>query len=229
MKILALETVDVSASAAVLEDENVLQAVHLNPSQRSAQFLAPAVRDLLCACGWKPADVNLVAVLQGPGSFTGLRVGIAFAKVFAYAAGTDLIAFNTLDLIAAQVPENVERVSAALDAQRGQVAARNYVRNTFGILMPEAPAQILDFEDWAENLPENTWLTGPVLEKNAKFLPENVHVVPKENWFPSVEFMGKEAFRLYQEGRRDDIWNLLPVYSRPAAAEERKNEEKNRK
>lgn len=223
MKILAIETVDVSASAAILEDETVLEAVHLDPKQRSAQFLAPAVRQLLTSQGWKPTDIELIAVVQGPGSFTGLRVGIAFAKVFAYAVGADVIAFNTLDLLAVQVPENVEHLSAALDAQREQVVTKNYVRNSeSGVLEPESPMKILDQEDWLENLPENIWITGPILAKIAKKLPENVHLVPSECWTPSVETMGKAAFRLYQEGRRDDIWNLLPIYSRPAAAEERR-------
>ncbi|MGN1273415.1 MAG: tRNA (adenosine(37)-N6)-threonylcarbamoyltransferase complex dimerization subunit type 1 TsaB, partial [Thermoguttaceae bacterium] len=96
MKILAFETIEMSASAALLDDENVLASTTLPPQQRSAQYLAPAVRDLLAQTGWKPTDVQLIVVSQGPGSFTGLRVGITFAKIFAWAVGADVIALNTL-------------------------------------------------------------------------------------------------------------------------------------
>ena len=59
----------------------------LDPTRRSAQTLAPAIATLLDAVEWRPADVELVAVATGPGSFTGLRIGVTTAKAFAYAAG----------------------------------------------------------------------------------------------------------------------------------------------
>jgi len=222
MKILAIETIEVSASAALLDDENVLASTHLLPTERSAQYLAPTVRDLLNQVGWKPADVELVVVAQGPGSFTGLRVGIAFAKVFAWAAEAELIALNTLDLLAEAIPHKFQRVSIGLDAQRGEVVARTYERTEAGLMTPVEEMKMLDLEDWVENVPAGTFLSGPVLAQKARLLPENVPTVPEEFWVPSVEQMGKTAFRLYQAGRRDDLWNLLPIYSRPAAAEERR-------
>lgn len=222
MKILAFETIDVSASAALLDDEKVLVSAHLSPRDRSAQYLAPAVRDLLAQVGWKPADVKLLAVAQGPGSFTGLRVGITFAKVFAWTVGADVIALNTLDLLAGAVPPEFARVSVGLDAQRGEVIARTYERGANGLMAPVDEMQMLDLEDWVGNVPAGTFLSGPVLAQKARFLPEDLPTVPAGFWTPSVEQMGKMAFRLYQAGRRDDIWSLLPIYSRPAAAEERR-------
>lgn len=222
MKILAFETIDVSASAALLDDEKVLASAHLTPRERSAQYLAPAIRDLLAQAGWKPADVELIAVVQGPGSFTGLRVGITFAKIFAWTVGANLIALNTLDLLAEAVPAEFSRVSIGLDAQRGEVIARTYQRGGDGLMAPVDETRMLDLEDWVANVPSGTFLSGPVLAQKARFLPENLPAVPDNFWLPSVEQLGKMAFRLYQTGRRDDIWSLLPIYSRPAAAEERR-------
>ena len=222
MKILAFETIDVSASAALLDDENVLVSTHLSPRERSAQYLAPAVRDLLAQAGWKPSDVELLAVVQGPGSFTGLRVGITFAKVFAWTVGADVIAVNTLDLLAEAVPAEYARVSIGLDAQRGEVITRTFERGADGLMAPVEEMQMLDLEDWVGNVPAGTFLSGPVLAQKARFLPENLPAVPNDFWLPNVERLGKMAFRLYQAGRRDDIWSLLPIYSRPAAAEERR-------
>ncbi|MBQ6109527.1 MAG: tRNA (adenosine(37)-N6)-threonylcarbamoyltransferase complex dimerization subunit type 1 TsaB, partial [Thermoguttaceae bacterium] len=159
---------------------------------------------------------------QGPGSFTGLRVGITFAKVFAWTVGADVIALNTLDLLAEAVPAEFTRVSIGLDAQRGEVIARTYERGADGLMAPVDEMQMLDLEDWVGTVPAGTFLSGPVLAQKARFLPENLPTIPAEFWLPSVAQMGKMGFRLYQAGRRDDIWSLLPIYSRPAAAEEKR-------
>jgi len=88
VRILALETSDTAGSAALLDGERLLAEKLLAQGQRSARALAPAVRELLTDAGWQPKDVELVAVTVGPGSFTGLRVGVTTAKAFAYAAGS---------------------------------------------------------------------------------------------------------------------------------------------
>ncbi|MEX0712672.1 MAG: tRNA (adenosine(37)-N6)-threonylcarbamoyltransferase complex dimerization subunit type 1 TsaB, partial [Pirellulales bacterium] len=92
MRILALETSGKSGSVAVLRGDVLLAEEPLEPSQRSAQSLAPAMRQLLEAVAWTPRDVQLVAVTLGPGSFTGLRVGVTTAKTFAYAVGAVVVA-----------------------------------------------------------------------------------------------------------------------------------------
>ena len=73
---------------------------------------------LLKQVGWRPDDVQLVAVSVGPGSFTGLRVGVTAAKVFAYAVGAEVLGVDTLEAIAAASPDDVAEVSAVIDAQR---------------------------------------------------------------------------------------------------------------
>src|SRR5688572_13194474 len=80
MRLLALETSGMSGSVAVLEPPGPPLVVPLEPSQRSARALAPAVHEALTRAGWKPSDVEVVAVTSGPGSFTGLRIGVTTAK-----------------------------------------------------------------------------------------------------------------------------------------------------
>src|SRR5271163_2151267 len=96
-RILALETSELTGSVAAAADGNVLAELQLDPQQRSAQSLAPAIRALLAQVGWQPADIDLLAVTIGPGSFTGLRVGVATAKVFAYACGAEVLGISTLE------------------------------------------------------------------------------------------------------------------------------------
>ena len=127
-RILALETSELTGSVAAAADGKVLAELQLDPQQRSAQSLAPAIRSLLEQVGWQPSRNSTAGGDGGPGSFTGLRVGVATAKVFAYAAGAEVLGIGTLEAIAAAAPEGVAAVSVAVDAQRGDVVAQPFRR-----------------------------------------------------------------------------------------------------
>ena len=85
MRLLALETSGMSGSVATLASGGKPQVVRLPATERSARGLAPAVREAVRLAGWKPTEVGVVAVTVGPGSFTGLRIGVTTAKTLAYA------------------------------------------------------------------------------------------------------------------------------------------------
>ncbi len=132
-RILALETTDTAGGVALCEGDKIVASRALEPERRSAQTLAPAIRDVLRGVGWKPSDVAIVAVAVGPGSFTGLRVGLTTAKVFAWSVGARLVAVDSLDAIAEEQPDSRVEIegdgalfSVGMDAQRGDVVFRNY-------------------------------------------------------------------------------------------------------
>ena len=135
-RLLALETTDLTGSVALFEQGKVLAVRFLDPEQRSAQSLAPAIQSILREFSWKPSDVDVVATTVGPGSFTGLRVGVAAAKMFAWSVGARIVGVDTLDAVVdAFSGKTLESgvtyasgvlVSAGVDAQRGDVAFRNY-------------------------------------------------------------------------------------------------------
>jgi len=96
MRTIALETSSSSGSIALFEADRLvaesdLGAWELGRGQRTAQSLAPALQSILRQATWKPRDVELIAVTDGPGSFTGLRAGVTTAKVFAYATGAEVV------------------------------------------------------------------------------------------------------------------------------------------
>jgi tRNA threonylcarbamoyladenosine biosynthesis protein TsaB len=221
LRILALETSGMTGGVAAAIDDKVLAEIDLEPRQRSAQSLAPAIHSLLANVGWRPRDVGLVAVTTGPGSFTGLRVGVATAKVFAYAAKAEVLGISTLEVIAAAAPRQTESLSVAIDAQRGDVVAQEFQRVPAGGLEPLGPDRLLPLADWLAGLPPGFAVTGPVLKKRTEPVPAGVEVVPVEFWQPTAVNVARLAFRDYCAGRRNDPWSLLPVYSRPSAAEEK--------
>jgi len=219
--ILALETSELTGSVAAAADGKVLAELQLDPQQRSAQSLAPTIRAILEEVGWEPRQVQLLAVTVGPGSFTGLRVGVATAKVFAYAVGAEVLGISTLEAIAVAAPDGVPAVSVAVDAQRGDVVAQRFRRGPVAWPEPEGEPALVPMEQWLAALPPSFAVSGPVLKKWTEPLPMGVTMLDRAFWRPMAGNVARLAYRDYLAGRRDDLWNLLPVYSRPSAAEEK--------
>jgi tRNA threonylcarbamoyladenosine biosynthesis protein TsaB len=221
VRILSLETSSTAGSAAVLEGEEVLAQKLLSPRQRSAQSLAPAIREALAGANLRSGDIQLVAVTQGPGSFTGLRVGAATAKTFAYGVGAEIVGVNTQEAIAAQAPGVCETVWTLLDAHRGQLFVARY--RLRGNQPPEqiTPTHIAAIDDWLAYYRPDEPVTGPGISRIADRLPAGAAVVDSSLWPPEAATVGRLAWRHYQSGRRDDVWSFAPNYYRPSAAEEK--------
>ncbi len=220
MRILALETTERIGAVAVLEDATLLHEVRLNAAERTASSLAPAIAELLAQVGWKPNDLELVAVNIGPGSFTGLRQGVTMAKTLAYALGIEVLGIHTLESIGQGAPANIDRLSVAIDAQRQQVFAGELLRDARGDLRLAGEVEILDNEAWLRGLPADTYISGPALKKLRGEIPAELRILDEAAWLPTANAVGQLAFRDFTAGRREDVFALLPQYYRLSAAEE---------
>src|SRR5690606_34842805 len=103
-----------AGSVALLDDGKLIDARRLPDRPRSAATLAPALDELFQSTGIAPARIGAVAVATGPGSFTGLRVGVATAKMLAYAVGAKIVGVDTLEVIAQQAPEDCRQLWAVV-------------------------------------------------------------------------------------------------------------------
>lgn len=222
MRILALETTERIGSIALADEGKLLADIRLPTDLRTAQSLAPAIQQLLGQIGWTPQDVQLIAVTIGPGSFTGLRIGVATAKVLAYAVGAEVLGVDTHETLALACPRHVSHLATVIDAQRGQVVARNFERNGAGELVPCSESSLVDVEQWIESLAPGTRVTGPILRRIGSRLPEEFEPLARELWEPTAGQVALLAHQQYADGRRDDLWQLAPVYSRLSAAEEKR-------
>lgn len=223
MRILAIETSGPAGSVAAADGCSLLAELPLNPQQRGAQSLAPALVELLRQVSWQPKDVQLVAVSIGPGSFTSLRVGVTTAKTFAYAISADILAIGTLEAIAAQAADAGEgaQIATAIDAQRGDVYAALFRRQSsyeFDVL--HAPA-ICRAGEWIDGLTSTVSVSGPALEKLAERMPREIVIAPRDAWYPKASTVARLAAARFTAGERDDVWRLAPLYLRKSAAEER--------
>ena len=117
---LAFETTSMPAGVAILSGEDLLEERRLDRGTKHGVGLLPAAQALIQAHTQGPSDISLVAVSLGPGSFTGIRIGISAARTFARFAGARIVGVPTLDALADEAPSGHERMAVALNAGRGR-------------------------------------------------------------------------------------------------------------
>ncbi len=218
MKLLAIETAVTPGSLAAFqtrpEAEPQISAQSLPGDLRTARSLAPALRDLLNQTGWPTGEIDAVAVTTGPGSFTGLRLGVTAAKTLAYVASAMCVPINTLAVLAAQAGESSGW--AVLDAQRRELFAARFEAGqltTEPVILPE--------DDWLTQLTTGDTVIGPILKQLAPQLPTDVVVTAEENWQPQAETVARLALTALESGNTVGPFQLLPNYYRLSAAEEK--------
>ncbi|NIP86900.1 MAG: tRNA (adenosine(37)-N6)-threonylcarbamoyltransferase complex dimerization subunit type 1 TsaB [Planctomycetales bacterium] len=220
MRTVALETSHTTGTIALLEDAQVVADVALDPDRRTAQTLISGLHQILDQYGWKPQQVDLVAVAAGPGSFTGLRIGVTAAKTLAYAVAAQILSIHTLRAIAAATPAEFQTVSAAIDAQRQRVFAARFVRGEQGWYETQ-PTVVLPIDVWLAGLTPDEAVTGPVLAECRARIPASTAVVDPDLWLPRAAWVGRLAVTDFAAGRREDLWQVVPHYYQKSAAEEK--------
>ena len=157
MLILSIDTSTRSGSLALIQDETLLGQQSIASDLPYSGTFSPGVDQLLAGFGYHLCDIDVFAVAAGPGSFTGLRVGLTAVKAWAEVFGKPVAAVSGLEAIAAQGaiaagPSGDAFLAAVLDARRGQVFGGIYRRigNAFGDLTPTCPEVIVGADEFAE-------------------------------------------------------------------------------
>lgn len=220
MKILALETSHAPGMLALLNDEQAVFAKALPAHQRTTQSFAVEIQRAFKEVDWQPAEVELFAVSRGPGSFTGLRIGITAAKVFSYATGCQITSVDTMRVIAAQVDREYKSFWVTLDAQRQQLYTRNFKRIE-NELKPTDPIAVVDALPWINRDSGDLPLTGTGLSRWLDQISHPERVLPESLWTPTAITLGRLALDRFRSGHTDDRWTLAPTYHRRSAAEEK--------
>jgi tRNA threonylcarbamoyladenosine biosynthesis protein TsaB len=224
-RILAIESSGRHASVATLWGDSsgtrLVEQTLLSGDERTARVLAPTIQQLLAAAEWSPKSVELVAITVGPGSFTGLRIGVTTAKAFAYAIGADVMGVNTLEALALQAPRSATPLWAVLEAQRQELFAAKFIVNEQLSILTEHETCIIPQDAWLASLRPGDRVIGPALSRLESRLPAGIEAVPEQLWQPTATSVGQVAWRKYQAGGHDDVWKLSPNYYRPSAAEEK--------
>lgn len=222
MKILSLETsLKQGSVAGLLGDANraeICSEMQLPADERSARSLLPTIDTVLQKCGWQPKDLDLICTTVGPGSFTGLRIGVTAAKTLAFTLDAAIVGVHTLAAIAANVPDFDSRLWAIMDAQRGELFAAEFSAGKLDYF-PET--RIVPADEWLAALKPGEVVVGPPLSQLREKLPKGVRAVGTEAWQPQASVVGRLGYQLFREGKTTNPIQLVPNYYRKSAAEEK--------
>jgi tRNA threonylcarbamoyladenosine biosynthesis protein TsaB len=212
--ILNIDTSMGTAGVCLSTEGNVLALAESQDQKNHSSWLHPAIRRLLEETGYRPGDLRAVAVTAGPGSYTGLRVGMAAAKGFCYALGIPLIAENTLNMMAfaarEQHPE-ADLLCPMIDARRMEVFTAVYDKE--GRILLPATAMVIDENSFSEFLterPMSFFGDGSYKCKPLIKAPGAAFVNPA--WH--VGYLGKLSFLRYLQKEFTGVVYSEPVYTK---------------
>ena len=223
MKILAIDTSTPVGSIALTEGE-LLKAQHiLNISATHNQRLLPGIDRILEDTGWTLDDLDALAVSLGPGSFTGLRIGLSVIKGLAWARGKPLAGVPTLDALAANVPFVPYPICPVLDARKGEIYTALYRLNDEQVVEKFTPYMALKPEKLADLISEKTVFVGDALlsygDRLASRLGDRLLQAPPHLNVVHASSVAWLAWRMLQLGRHEDVSSCTPLYVRPSEAE----------
>lgn len=232
MILLSIDTSGPACSAALLADDCLLGEIVINSALTHSETIMPAVDELLSRENLTCANVDLFAVAAGPGSFTGVRIGVCAAKGMAHAAGKPCARVNSLDALAAGLPFVPGVVCPILDARREQVYCAAY--RWTGAALPEKilPDAALPLTELLKALPENEIITftgdgaavheariRALLGERARFAPPHARVLRAS----SAAYWARLDSSCRMEARL-----LTPIYLRAPQAERERSEKATR-
>ena len=222
MLTLGIETSQRQGTVALVRDGDCLDERLLSTGgRRHAQTLVAEIDAMLREQGVAPADCDVVAVSIGPGSFTGLRVGVVCAKTFAYATGCRLTSVDTLCAIASNSPADVSTVHVVSDAQRGELYLGIYEREADGVWSRKTDIEVVDGDAWSGQRLESDVVSGLGLDLFGARLADVCRVLPETLRIPQAMAVARVGEQRSRREQHDDPWTLEPFYIRKSAAEEK--------
>jgi len=216
---LVLETSGRVGQVGLARQGVVVHAAALDDRRRHARDLAPTADDLLRAEGLAPRDLTGVVVGRGPGSYTGLRVGLISAKALAYALGCELRAVDTFAAIAEQAPAEAREVWVMADALQNQVYVQCFER-VQDRRRPVQPLRISSIEEALWLIAPGAWVTGPGVPVYSDRIPQTSRLVPEADREPRLENVYTVGMRTAPLSR-EEVFALEPLYLRESSAEEK--------
>ncbi|QCX33966.1 tRNA (adenosine(37)-N6)-threonylcarbamoyltransferase complex dimerization subunit type 1 TsaB [Caloramator sp. E03] len=223
MRVLAIESSCSAAGVAVINEEKVESEIFLDYKLQHSTILFPMIENLLKLLEITINDIDAVAVSGGPGSFTGLRIGLAAAKGIAQGRNKKFIAVSSLDAMAfAQVGFD-GIICPIMNALRDNVYTCLYRWNE-GRFERICEYEALHIKDLIERLKGNKVMfcgDAMLLHKNTiiEELQENAYFAPKTSLMPKASALGELALLRLKEGNLDNIYTYSPIYIRQSQAE----------
>lgn len=225
MKVLAIDTSTVIASVALMDDEKLLGEYSINNKKTHSQKLMVMINEIMRNLDLNPSDIDVFAASIGPGSFTGLRIGVTTVKALAFATNKPVVGVPTLDALAYNIVTSKFMICPILDARNNQVFTALYeakgkklerITEYLGIPVSEL-VQIIRQNN------KRVIFTGDAVDLHKEYfrseLGENCEFAPLGNRLQRGASVAELAIMMAKEGKMVSSFELVPFYLRKSQAE----------
>ncbi len=223
MHILAIDTSTRSCSAALIEDENLRAELTIDIGETHSKHIMALIDQVIGEANLKIADVDGFSVTRGPGTFTGLRIGLGTVKGLAMALGKPIAGVSSLEALAVQACCSDRLICSLIDARRMQVYCRCYRCKDDEIAIPSTPERVCSVQEAIAAFDEPVMFIGSgailyashiseQLGHRARFAPCSQHTIRAS----TVALLGREKI---MNGDTEDLAGFVPAYLRKSDAE----------
>jgi tRNA threonylcarbamoyladenosine biosynthesis protein TsaB len=221
-KSLALETSGRMGSIALADDGVTVAAEQFDYGLQNAAKILPLIDALCRGQDWKPADLRELYISVGPGSFTGLRIGVTLVKTLAFASGAKVVPVQTVDVLAQNAPADARELIIVLDAKREQIFTSRLVRENDQWNQIEPP-HLDRLADMLARAGRPVHLLGEGIPFHRDAIPTDANVIVTEpdSWIGRAQIVAQLGYQLALRGQDVDPMTLVPLYIRRPEAEEK--------
>lgn len=223
MKLICLDTCTRALSVAAMQDGALVSAMWHRAQVNHSVLLMPMLSQMLETLGWDAKDVDFWAAVSGPGSFTGVRIGVSSVRALAHGWKKPVVSVNTLEALAMSFPMERALVVPLLDARREQVYAAAYDM-TSGFPKEVMPPCAASLDDFLKRLPEQAAIRfvgdGATAHEETLSAIPNAVVTPEYLQFPMASAAAPLAQKRALEGEICKYDELEPIYLRDSQAEQ---------
>ena len=233
MKILGIDTSTMAANVAVLEDDKLICEYTINTKKTHSQKLMPMIENILKLSDLDIKEIDAIAICVGPGSFTGLRIGMATAKAMAHVNNIPLIGVNSLEILGANMDLCNRNICSILDAQRNQVYMNKYILKDDKITELEE-ISIKPIDELLEEISSSNedWvLVGEAVYKYKEKIEEISNITipsPANNITKASTLCFVARDKMLANDQVYNCYNINPMYIRKSQAEEQSEEKQKR-
>lgn len=232
MKILSLDSATESATVAIIDDTKLLGEITFNYKKQHSTIMMPMIDKLLSNTNLTINDIDGFVVSKGPGSFTGLRIGMATIKGLVQGTNKPFISISTLDALANNLLVENSIICPIMDALRGNVYTNFYCYND-NVLTPLDKPQLLSIDaliSRLKNQEKNIYFVGDGIYKFKDKLNENLpnsFFAPIHLNIARASSLGEMGIKLLSQGIHDNVFSSAPIYLRLSQAEREYLEKQN--
>ncbi|MDD5166487.1 MAG: tRNA (adenosine(37)-N6)-threonylcarbamoyltransferase complex dimerization subunit type 1 TsaB [Candidatus Omnitrophica bacterium] len=223
MKILGIDTATKFLSLGICDGLKEYE-YNIDLGTKHSAILVPAIGRVLDALGWDIDDIDYFACGLGPGSFTGIRVGVSTMKALSWSLKKPVIGISTLDIVAGNLNLADASLAVVSDARRGLVYSAIYkIKNTG--LRRASPYMLSSVEEFCRKIKNNTVIVGDALGlyKEKIMLNTKSTVIPdKDYWYPKGHSIIKLARQRLEARELNNAFGIEPIYLYPKECQIRK-------